>query len=98
MYWSTEHWQPLVNGFGAFQPPGFRMLGLLGRRWPSAHAGRVLRARGIRYVVVHLDRVTPRQRERILEEALPEGVRLLSAVGEDRVWEIAPLGQGTPLK
>jgi len=97
MYWSTSHWQPLVNGFGAFQPPGFRVVGLIGRRWPSTHASRQLRARGIRYVVMHLDRVTPAQRARVLEGTLPDGVRLLAAVGDDRVWEIAPLGAGPPL-
>jgi hypothetical protein len=91
MYWSTAHWQPLVNGFGAFQPPGFRMVGLIGRRWPSAHAARQLRARRIRYVVVHVDRVTPAQRARVLAGTLPAGVRLVTAIGADRVWEIAPL-------
>ena len=79
------------------QPPGFRMVGLIGRRWPSTHASRQLRARGIRYVVMHLDRVTPAQRARVLEGTLPDGVRLLAAVGDDRVWEIAPLGAGPPL-
>jgi len=97
MYWSTAHWQPLVDGFGAFQPPGFRMVGLIGRRWPSPHAAHQLRARGVRYVVVHLERVTPAQRGRILENELPDGVRLLAATESERVWEIAPLGPGAAL-
>ena len=35
VYWSTAHWQPIVNGYGSFEPPGNFGLGLLGNRWPS---------------------------------------------------------------
>ena len=86
LYWSTAHWQPMVNGFASFDPPDNFGLGLLGNRWPSEYSARVFRGRGIRYVVVHLDRLKPAHRQRLEAAALPTGVRLAATLGEDRVY------------
>lgn len=91
VYWSTVHWQPLVNGWGSYEPPGNFGLGLLGRRWPSPYTAAVFRRYGIAYVVVHLDRVSPRQRDQIVgPHALPAGVTVAADLGGDRVFAIAP--------
>jgi hypothetical protein len=90
VYWSTAHWQPMVNGWGGFEPPGNFSLGLLGRRWPGPGVARTLRGVGVRYVLVHTALLTDAQRERGSREPLPEGVRLAAAFGPDRVYEIAP--------
>jgi hypothetical protein len=93
LYWSTLHWQPMVNGWGGFYPSGSLDLGELGRRFPAGHVARRLRAEGIRYVVVHLDRVRARQRAELLaSDALPPGVRLAADFGAHRVYEIEPEG------
>ena len=91
LYWSTGHWQPMVNGFGSFDPPGNAELGVVGHGWPSAYCARVFREYGVRYVVVHTDRLTDRRRARV-EAAfeLPAGVTLAATLGETRVYAIAP--------
>jgi hypothetical protein len=89
VYWSTVHWQPMVNGWGGFEPPGNFGLGLVGKRWPGPGVARALRDAGVRYVVVHTALLNDPQRERIRREALPEGVRLAADLGDDRVYEIS---------
>lgn len=94
VYWSTRHWQRMVNGFGSFDPPGISGFGLLGNRWPSAYSAAQFRKAGIRYVVVHMDRVRAPHKARILAAALPEGVRLEADFVADRVYVIDPLPAG----
>jgi hypothetical protein len=89
-YWSTVHWQPLANGWGAFAPRDDYGLAGLGGRWPTAYAAGVFRKAGVRYVVVHTDRVSPGQRRRIAEGSLPYAVRLAADFGPDRVYVIDP--------
>ena len=89
LYWSTLHWHPMVNGWGGFSPVGATALGTTGRHFPVGPTVRELRAAGVRYVVVHLDRVRPRQRQMLTSgEALPPGLRLAADFGEERVYEI----------
>jgi hypothetical protein len=95
VYWSTAHWQPLVNGYGSFDPPGNFALGLLGRRFPTGYTARQLRAAGVHYVVVHMDRLGEADRARLLPaETLPEGVALLAELAPDRIYAIDPAGPG----
>jgi hypothetical protein len=94
VYWSTRHWQRMVNGFGSFDPPGSIGSGLLGNRWPSAYSAAQFRKAGIRYVVVHMDRVRAPHKARILAAELPEGVRLEADFVADRVYVIDPLPAG----
>ena len=91
LYWSTGHWQVMVNGFGSFDPPGNAHLGVVGHGWPSVYAAKVFRDYGVRYVVVHRDRLTPKRRERLETAALPNGVRLGASLGDAWIYEILPL-------
>jgi hypothetical protein len=76
VYWFTAHWQPMANGWGAFEPrDDFGLVGL-GGRWPTEYTAGVFRKAGIRYVVVHTDRVSPGQRRRMAEDPLPYAVRV----------------------
>lgn len=98
LYWSTAHWQPMVNGFGSFDPPDNFVLGRLGNRWPSDYSAEVLRGRRIRYVVVHLDLVKPGHRRRLeAAQQLPRGVALLASLDEARIYGIDPNGPQAPL-
>jgi hypothetical protein len=89
-YWSTVHWQPMVDGWGAFAPRDNFGLGVLGVRWPTEYTAGVYRKAGIRYVVVHTDRVSPGQGRRMASDPLPYAVRLAAALGPDRVYVIDP--------
>jgi hypothetical protein len=89
-YWSTVHWQPMVNGWGAFAPPDDPGLAALGGRWPTSYTAGVFRKAGIRYVVVHTDRVSPGQQRRIAEDPLPYAVRVAADFGPDRIYVIDP--------
>jgi hypothetical protein len=50
---STAHWQPLVNGYGAFWPADLQQLAADTAGFPSADSLERLRRWGIRYIVVH---------------------------------------------
>lgn len=56
---STAHWQPMVNGYGAFWPADIQEFARETETFPSAAALAAVRNRGIRYVIVH-----PRQYDR----------------------------------
>jgi hypothetical protein len=94
LYWSLDHGQWLVNGWGAFQPPEPAHLGDIGRRWPLPGAAREIGAAGVRYVVVHLDELPERLRERVLRSPLPEGVTLMYEGEGQRVYALA--GESSP--
>jgi hypothetical protein len=96
VYWSVTHEHRLVNGWGAFAPPESIRLGTWGERWPGPGAVRVLRGGGVRYVVVHTDRVPSRQKARLAEPRLPRGVHLVAEFGDDRIYTISSEGPADP--
>jgi hypothetical protein len=53
MYYSTLHWQPLVNGYSGFAPPSYISLvdGLRG--FPDDRSIQTLAWHGVRYLLVH---------------------------------------------
>lgn len=53
MLGSTEHWQPLVNGYSDFIPPDFMEGARLLQSFPDAPGLNWLRARDTKYVVFH---------------------------------------------
>ena len=55
MYFSTFHWQPIVNGTGGFAPPGYDRDVPRYNAFPASTALRLLHARHVRYVIVHRD-------------------------------------------
>ena len=92
LYWSIEHWKPMLNGWGSFQPPGNLGIGFIGHRWPTPYTSRVFRRVGIRYIVVHAAGMAAESRARLRPAELPPGVRLAGDFGDDMVWEIDPDG------
>ena len=88
VYWSTGHWQPMINGFGSFDPPGNAHLGVVGHGWPSVYTARVFREHGIRYVVVHTQQLTERRRQRLLASEPPPGVRLAARLDDTYIYEL----------
>jgi len=51
---STAHWKPLLNGYADNIPMDFRETVLTVARFPDPGSFRILKERGVRYVVVHL--------------------------------------------
>jgi len=53
MYYSTAHWRPLLNGYSGFSPASYHAILRELRDFPSARSLDYLRARGVRYLLVH---------------------------------------------
>jgi hypothetical protein len=53
MYWSTYHWQPLVNGYSGHTPSDYRQTLAAMETFPSDQAIERVHALGVRYIVIH---------------------------------------------
>jgi hypothetical protein len=53
LYYSTFHWQYLVNGYSGFFPPSYRKVVNAVRGFPDETSMSVIRSHGVRYVVIH---------------------------------------------
>jgi hypothetical protein len=69
MFWSTYHWQPLVNGYSDVIPPDFAALARPINGFPDPASFAIMKGRGVRYVLWHIDTYDAPSR-RVLEERL----------------------------
>jgi hypothetical protein len=53
MYYSTFHWQYLVNGYSGFFPPSYLKVVKAMENFPDAPSFDAIKAHGVRYVVIH---------------------------------------------
>jgi hypothetical protein len=53
MYFSTFHWNMLVNGYSGFSPPSYQYLHYDLEQFPDEVSLAVLRKRGTTHVIVH---------------------------------------------
>jgi hypothetical protein len=53
MFWSTRHWNPLVNGYSGFSPPDYRETLTRMRTFPGKPAIERLQSLNVRYILVH---------------------------------------------
>ena len=67
MYYSTFHWQTLVNGYSGFFPKSFIQIGGSLNDFPSAASLHALRTRGVRYVAIHGELLTSEEYQRIVQ-------------------------------
>jgi hypothetical protein len=90
MFGSTYHWQPLVNGYSDLIPPDFQQVAELMTRFPDPASFEMLRARQVKYVVVHLDDYEPRFQPGLLARFPPyeKYLKLLSNEQNTRLYEI----------
>jgi len=68
LYYSTFHWQSLVNGYSGFFPPSYVRLMDAMRTFPDDSSIGALRARGTRYLVVHGERLYGDRYETLIPE------------------------------
>ena len=73
MYYSTFHWQTLLNGYSGFFPPSYQQLRVAMWGFPDARSLALLRGRGARYAVIHGELL-----------AIDEYRRLIRAIDECR--------------
>jgi hypothetical protein len=66
MYYSTYHWQPLVNGYSGFFPPSYGEFVDAFRGFPDDRSIDALATRGVRYVLVHQERMIGARYERLI--------------------------------
>lgn len=87
MMHSIGSWYPLLNGYTGYYPPSYVPLVTLARALPDEKALELLvRSTGLRYVVVHRDRLMAGDRARWNE---PEGLELLGTYGQDALFRVA---------
>jgi hypothetical protein len=53
MYFSTMHWQPLLNGYSGHYPPSYIQMLESQRKFPDDASIAMLRARGVKVIIVH---------------------------------------------
>lgn len=89
-FWSTMHWNQVVNGYGAVIPPAYYPLRERMRAFPSAETVRLLQGLGVQTVVYHSDPAIPPGQDPLLRaiHAFPE---LSQVVGPpDYVFHLQP--------
>jgi hypothetical protein len=67
MFWSTFHWQRLVNGYSDLIPPDFNEIARPINEFPSPASFAIMKARDVRYVLWHVDYYQGRPLEVIQE-------------------------------
>lgn len=92
---STNHWRPMVAGFGNSRPPDFDDLVRVVSTFPSILAVARLQALGVSHVVVHGER---HPRPRWLRRAMAESggrtdVVLVAEAGPDRLYRIGAVSE-----
>ncbi len=95
LYWSTVHWQPLVNGYGGFAPSGNFPVAAMTHNFPTRFAARVARCGGIRYVVVHDISSNEAKLRRAHDGGVP-GVIRTEWFGDDVLFEVEPWDRALP--
>ena len=87
---STNHWRPMVTGFGNSRPPGYDDLARLAATFPSVLAVARLQALGVRHAVVHVSRYprSSRIRADLADLGGRSDVVSVAEIGPDRLYRI----------
>jgi hypothetical protein len=93
MYWSTQHWHRLVNGYSGFSPPDYAETLTRLRGFPDDRSIERLRRLNVRYIVVHEAYYKPKEHAALLlrighrEDIVPGG-RYRDWAGAAQVFEL----------
>jgi hypothetical protein len=68
LYYSTFHWQYLVNGYSGFFPPSYQRLVDAVREFPGQKSMSVLGLHGVRYLVIHGEWLFGARYEQLVDE------------------------------
>ena len=92
VYRSIFHWRPLVNGYSGFVPPSYREAFRVLMRRDLSEGLRTMSSKGVRFVLVHSNRLGPRMKRQI---GLAETGGLLEKVAQaegDVLFQLHDLG------
>lgn len=81
---SVYHWQPLVNGYTSHPPAGYQERFVQAANMPSAESIRAFQKLGVRYAVVHRDKLSPQQED--LWNKSWAGLSLVRAFGTTAIY------------
>jgi 4-amino-4-deoxy-L-arabinose transferase-like glycosyltransferase len=96
---SMVNWQPLLNGYSDFIPPDFTQLALPVNGFPDVRSFEILRAHGVRYVILRLAEY--REFRQQMLDRFPPFEKYLQRLADEqdvRLYEIVswPEGVSTP--
>jgi hypothetical protein len=92
MYFSTYHWLPLVNGASGYAPSVYTELSAEMTALPSRQAVELLRAIGVKGLILHTDRLDPHDASRWQHAQLAElGLEEMARFDADVVYALQPL-------
>jgi hypothetical protein len=86
MYWSTYHWQPMVNGYSDVIPPDFDAIALPINGFPDPASFAIMKARHVRYVLWHVDYYEGASREVLLARLARYASNLRPIVRTPDTW------------
>lgn len=87
LYFSTAHWNPIVNGYGRQEPPAHGAFMEAARRFPAPDALAWLRQAGVRYVVMN-DRRASELRPAIAAARSTPGVTVIAESDGDVLFDV----------
>jgi hypothetical protein len=89
-YFSVFHGKDLVNGYSGYFPPWYRPLQTLLEVFPTGDALDFLEEIGVRFVIVHTDRLDPEANESISSASsrFKNRLRKIQSFGSDEVYEV----------
>jgi hypothetical protein len=93
MFWSTRHWNPLVNGYSGLRPPDYAETLTRMRTFPDTPAIERLQSLNVRYILVHEAYYKQRQFSALMlqllrrPELIPSG-HFKDQAGDTHVFEL----------
>ena len=94
LYYSTYHWKYLVNGYSGFLPDTyFDVLRDL-QTFPSNESFNILQATGVKYIIIHKDKMDPIKSSQIEREIsnYSKNIDLIKVFNYDYVYKINEIG------
>jgi hypothetical protein len=88
-WYATRHWQPTVNGYSRFEPPGYADLATRLASFPGDEALDAMCDLEVRYVVVHARRPVADLRAAIAAAGEVTRLRRISRAGEDVLYGLS---------
>ena len=68
LYFSTFHWQSLVNGYSGFFPPSYLRLAAAIQNFPDDRSMNAIKSHGARYLLIHGERLLGNRYQTLLPE------------------------------
>jgi hypothetical protein len=68
LYYSTFHWQTLINGYSGFFPPSYTRMAHAMENFPDERSIDAIKAHGVRYLVVHGEYLFGQRYETLIPE------------------------------